>query len=155
MSSCFSSRVVPVFKVMTRQARIAAQTLFEDTKLSRKQLEHFCRIEEWSADTETGQIQLGPISSKLHGVDMMNCGLSNIIACYEKKDQTSILQIFETVTSESTSFTYTTTLECEHGTQQPVFCIGESDLDEKNDGFITGIFIFPYVPLDKMNNFIQ
>lgn len=155
MSTCFSSRVVPVFKVMTRPARFAAQASFGEAKLSRKQLEHFCRIEEWSADTETGQISLGPISSKLHGVDMMNCGLSNIIACYEKQDQASILQIFETVTSESTSFTYTTTLECELGLQQPVFCIGESDLDENNVGIISGIFIFPYVPAEKVNNFIQ
>ncbi|MEP2979396.1 MAG: hypothetical protein ABJO86_07920 [Lentilitoribacter sp.] len=140
---------------MSRQARIAAQSPFGEAKLSRKQLEHFCQIEEWSADTETGQIRLGPISSKLHGVDMMNCGLSNVIACYEKKDQASILQIFETVTSESTPFTYSTVLECELGIQQPVFCIGESDLDEDSGGTIGGIFIFPYVPLDKVNNFIQ
>jgi hypothetical protein len=155
MSSCFSSRVTQVFKVMSRQARIAAHASFGKTKLSREQLKHFCRIEEWSADTETGQIKLGPISSKLHGVDMMNCGLSNVIARYEKKDQKSILQIFETVTSQSTSFTYTTTLEYDFGTQQPVFCIGESDLDEDSGGIISGIFIFPYVPLDKVNNFIQ
>lgn len=155
MSPCFSSRVVPVFKVMTRPARIAAQTSFGDAKLNRKQLEHFCRIEEWSADIETGQIKLGPISSKLHGVDMMNCGLSNVIARYVENDKASILQIFETVTEQSTSFTYTTTLECEYGLQQPVFCIGESDLDEDNGGTISGIFIFPYVPNDKVNNFIQ
>ena len=144
-----------MFKVMSRQARIAANAPLGKAKLSREQLEHFCRIEEWSADTETGQIKLGPISSKLHGVDMMSCGLSNVIARYDKKDQKSILQIFETVTSQSRSFTYTTTLELEFGVQQQVFCIGESDLDDDNGGIVSGIFVFPYVPLDKVNNFIQ
>lgn len=145
-----------MFKVMSKQPYLATRsTIGASGKIDRKKFEHFCKIEEWSANTNTGQIHLGPVASRLHSIDVMGCGLSNLISSYEAKDQASILDIFETITLNSSSFTYTTTIEDEDGVLQPVFCIGESQLDEDCEGSICGIFVFPYVIVDNLDFFTQ
>jgi hypothetical protein len=112
-------------------------------------LSQFCTSEEWSGDMSTGLLKIGPQAMAFHGLQSAECGLLNLVRCYEMADRKKILELFEQATTDSSSFCFSTTIQSGTRCRQPVFCIGESSgLEKKFSGTIYGVFVFPNFTLE-------
>jgi hypothetical protein len=107
-------------------------------------LSQLCVSESWIGDLSNGVIKLGHWSTMLHGLTSSECGLLNLMRCYETHDHARILELFEQAATASSSFCFSTTLLGEGGERQPLFCIGESiGTEERYAGSMVGVFLFP------------
>ncbi|TQX89933.1 hypothetical protein EQW76_09330 [Rhizobium sp. rho-13.1] len=107
-------------------------------------LSQFCVSERWIGDLASGVIKLGSLSTILHGLHVTECGLLNLMRCYDSRDHSRILELFEQAATSSSSFCFSTTVLAEGGQRQPVFCIGESiGTEERYSGSMVGVFLFP------------
>lgn len=113
-------------------------------------LSQFCASEAWSGDLASGLLKIGEKALAHHGLSNNECGLLNLIRCYETIDRNKILELFEQATTHSSSFCFSTTIHKSNGTRQPVFCVGESTgLEKKFSGSILGVFLFPHFELES------
>lgn len=108
-----------------------------------KRLRDLCRVEEWTADMDTGMLQLGEYAAHIHNLNIERCGLINLIRAYNYSDQGKILEIFEQATETNSMFSFASLTSNKIGKSYPVFCIGESDLSSDQGSKISGVFIFP------------
>ncbi|MCF3641472.1 hypothetical protein LXM94_15975 [Rhizobium sp. TRM95111] len=109
----------------------------------------YCVTERWTGDLSNGLFTLGEKALRLHGLTQKNCGLLNLIRCYEPLDRSRVLELFEQAATTSSSFCFSTSIQLAGGPRQPVFCVGESTgLEQKYAGTIIGVFIFPRFQTD-------
>ena len=109
----------------------------------------YCVTERWSGDLSNGLFQIGDKAASIHGLEQRNCGLLNLIRCYEPLDRSRVLELFEQAATSSSSFCFSTTIHVDGAPRQPVFCVGESTgLEQKYSGTIIGVFIFPRFQFD-------
>jgi hypothetical protein len=120
-----------------------------------QRLEKFCRVEQWSADTQNGVFQISENAAYLHGMTDNFCGMIKLISSYNHEDHQNILELFEAISKLSSRFSYATSIQTNDGTTQPVFCVGQSELDRNAKGTIGGIFIFPKFPVEKQHKYRQ
>lgn len=107
-------------------------------------LHQFCHAEGWSGDLSNGLFKLGEKTAQMHGLSQRDCGLLNLMRCYDPADRTHVLELFEQAATASSSFCYSTTILLPDGRKQPVFCVGESSgLEQRYSGMILGTFLFP------------
>ena len=107
-------------------------------------LAQFCLSEGWIGDLSNGVIKLGHWSMILHGLPSRDCGLLNLMRCYDLNDHARILELFEQAATASSSFCFSTTVLTDGGQRQPIFCIGESiGTEERYAGSMVGVFLFP------------
>lgn len=119
-------------------------------------LAQFCISESWVADLANGVIMLGEHGTALHGLASRECGLLNLMRCYEPHDRLRILELFEQAATTSSSFCYSATVALRAGHRQPVFCIGESvGLEQKFSGSMVGVFLFPRFKLDPAMQIVR
>jgi hypothetical protein len=115
-------------------------------------LAQFSVSEGWIGDLSNGVIKLGRLSTMLHGLPSSECGLLNLLRCYDSYDRARILELFEQAATVSSSFCFSTTVLAPGSHRQPLFCIGESvGTEEKYTGSMTGVFIFPRFKLEHSN----
>lgn len=113
-------------------------------------LAQYCITERWSGDLSNGLFQLGEKAARMHGLEQRNCGLLNLVRCYDALDRGRVLELFEQAATVSSTFCFSTTIEINSTVRQPVFCVGESTgLEQRYAGSIIGLFIFPRFPLDQ------
>jgi hypothetical protein len=118
----------------------------------RELLAQFCVSEGWIGDLSNGMIKLGHWSTVLHGLSSPECGLLNLMRCYDAHDHARILELFEQAATASSSFCFSTTVLAEGGQRQPIFCIGESiGTEERYAGSMVGVFLFPRFKLGANN----
>ncbi|QRM54462.1 hypothetical protein [Sinorhizobium sp. BG8] len=107
-------------------------------------LTQYCVTERWTGDLSNGLFRLGDKAAKTHGLHERDCGLLNLIRCYEPLDRTRVLELFEQASTTCSSFCFSTTINVAGVPRQPVFCVGESTgIEQKYAGLIIGVFIFP------------
>jgi hypothetical protein len=138
-----------VFKIAKTQA--AAPFLSGSLPSNDEQdlVSQFCVTEGWMGDLSNGVIKLGRLSAMLHRLPSSECGLLNLLRCYDSYDRARILELFEQAATVSSTFCFSTTLTASGSQHQPLFCVGESvSTEEKYAGSITGVFIFPRFKLD-------
>lgn len=112
-------------------------------------LGQFCFSEGWSADLSNGLFQLGEGAASLHGLRQSECGLLNLVRCYDNADRNHVLELFEQAATTSARFCFSTTIILASGHKQPVFCVGESNgLEQQYSGSLVGVFLFPRFQLD-------
>lgn len=112
-------------------------------------LGQFCFSEGWSGDLSNGLFHLGERAAAMHGLNQAECGLLNLVRCYDSADRNHVLALFEQAATTSSSFCFSTTIILPSGQKQPVFCIGESTgLEQRYSGAITGVFFFPRFQLE-------
>lgn len=146
-----------MFKVQTRP-HDGITNMPDDPPLAAadiRRLEKFCRVEQWSADTQNGVFQISENAAYLHGMTDNFCGMIKLINSYSDEDHQNILELFEAVSKLSSRFSYATSIQTGDGDTQPVFCVGQSDLDHQAKGTIGGVFIFPKFPQEKPHRFTQ
>lgn len=113
-------------------------------------LTQYCITERWTGDLSNGLFRLGDKAARMHGLDQRNCGLLNLVRCYEPQDRNRVLELFEQAATASSSFCFSTTINTTGAPRQPVFCIGESTgLEQRYAGTIIGVFFFPRFQLDR------
>lgn len=144
----FSDWGILLFKIA--RTNIAAPfTQDSPEEANHELLRQLCISEDWTADLESGIVSLGPHSMAMHGVSQSECGLLNLLRCYEAHDQLRILELFEQAATNSSSFCYSSTIQPKSALRQPVFCIGESaGLDGRQSGRFIGVFLYPRFKLD-------
>jgi len=121
----------------------------EDTNRNHEMLAQFSISESWIGDLSSGMLRLGVWSGMLHGLSAQECGLLSLIRCYDTKDRSHILELFEQAATLNSSFCFSTTIIMPNGFRQPLFCMGESNgLEEKYSGSMSGVFIFPRFKLE-------
>lgn len=111
-----------------------------------------CVSEKWTGNLSNGIIELGRLSSSIHGLESNECGLLSLMRCYDQNDRANILSLFEQASMVASRFCFTTTVRTDGNLRQPVFCAGESSgQEERFYGTITGLFMFPrfQVPLGQ------
>jgi hypothetical protein len=109
----------------------------------------FCFSEGWSGDLSNGLFRLGNHAAAIHGLQEPDCGLLNLVRCYDSEDRNHVLELFEQAATNSSSFCFSTTIALASGQKQPVFCIGESSgLEHRYSGSILGMFFFPRFLVD-------
>lgn len=112
-------------------------------------LDQFCFSEGWSGDLSNGLFHLGERAAAMHGLDQGECGLLNLVRCYDSADRNHVLALFEQAATASSSFCFSTTIILPSGQKQPVFCVGESiGLEQRYSGSILGVFFFPRFQLE-------
>lgn len=112
-------------------------------------LSQFCFSEGWSGDLSNGLFRLGESAAAMHGLQQAECGLLNLVRCYDSTDRNHVLALFEQAATTSSSFCFSTTIILASGQKQPVFCIGESTgLEQRYSGALLGIFFFPRFQLE-------
>lgn len=112
-------------------------------------LGQFCSSEGWSGDLSNGLFRLGESAAAMHGLNQAECGLLNLVRCYDSADRNHVLALFEQAATTSSSFCFSTTIVLSSGQKQPVFCIGESTgLEQRYSGSILGVFFFPRFQLE-------
>lgn len=85
----------------------------------------------------------------MHGLHQAECGLLNLVRCYDSADRNHVLALFEQAATTSSSFCFSTTIILASGQKQPVFCIGQSTgLEQRYSGALLGIFFFPRFQLE-------
>jgi hypothetical protein len=105
--------------------------------------------ESWVGDFSSGVIRLQERSARLHGLSVPECGLLSLMRCYDPRDRSRIVQIFEQAAALSSSFCFSTTIIMQNGYRQPLFCMGESNgYEEEGNGSMIGMFIFPRIEAD-------
>ncbi|KQY20140.1 hypothetical protein [Rhizobium sp. Root482] len=113
-------------------------------------LRQFCASESWSGDLSNGLFRLGENAVAMHGLEQGECGLLNLVRCYDDADRNHVLELFEQAATTSSSFCFSTTINLAFGQKQPVFCIGESTgLEERYSGTMLGVFFFPRFQLES------
>ena len=114
-------------------------------------ISQFCSHEVWSGDLSTGLLALGERAVAYHGLESGECGLLNLVRCYDMTDRSKLLALFEQATTHSSSFCFSTTIHNRiTGVRQPLFCVGDSTgIEQRFSGSIHGIFIFPHMQLDS------
>lgn len=146
-----------VGNVLFKIAKASLATPFASGSLGAESHDHarlaqFCVSEGWIGDLSNGVIKLGPSSTALHGLSTSECGLLNLLRCYEAHDHARILELFEQAATASSSFCFSTTVLGRGGQRQPMFCIGESIGTEKRyAGSMVGVFLFPRFTLGATN----
>ena len=141
----------PLFKIarLNSLKPLSAETLNNDSQ-SLSVLSQFCATETWSGDLSTGLLKVGERAMGYHRLDSPECGLLNLIRCYDPADRTKILELFEQATTHSSTFCFSTTITGT-ATNRPraIFCMGESSgLEKKFSGRILGVFLFPHFTLE-------
>lgn len=117
-------------------------------------LGQFCSSEGWSGDLSNGLFRLGDSAAAMHGLSQPECGLLNLVRCYDSADRNHVLALFEQAATTSSSFCFSTTIILPSGQKQPVFCIGESTgLEQRYSGSILGVFFFPRFQLEARGRF--
>jgi hypothetical protein len=112
-------------------------------------LDRYCVTDEWRGDLANGLFQLGKLSEQLHGLAGGECGLLTLLRCYETADRISILELLENASSSASSFCFSTHIITGPAERQPLVCIGESSgFGEHNNGRMSGVFIFPRMPVE-------
>jgi hypothetical protein len=112
-------------------------------------LTQFCVSERWSGDLSNGLFRLGDTAAAIHGLQHRECGLLNLVRCYDSADRNHVLALFEQAATTSSSFCFSTTIILTSGQKQPVFCIGESTgLEHRYSGALLGAFLFPRFQLE-------
>lgn len=107
-------------------------------------LSHFFISEEWSGELSSGIIRLGEHTSFMHGLPPGECGLLNLVRCYDRGDHARVLELFEQVSTEPSRFCFSTSVSILPAMRQPVICMGESSgFEEGQQGRISGLFLFP------------
>lgn len=105
--------------------------------------------EGWSADLATGLIRIGEIARKHYGLQNKACGFVDFVRASEPKDQRHILSLLEEASLTSLPFCYSTVIRSTGGERYPLFCVGESTVEENAaSGRIDGLFAFPHIQLD-------
>ncbi|MBX4970933.1 hypothetical protein [Rhizobium binae] len=134
-----------MFKIAKANAAVPLMTgSLNDNHQNHQMLAQLSVSESWTADFSTGLICLSKWSAMLHGISADECGLLNLIRCYDTKDRSHVLELFEKAATHSSSFCFSTTIITRNGFRQPLFCMGESSgLEEKYSGRMAGVFIFP------------
>lgn len=119
-------------------------------------LTQYCVTERWTGDLSNGLFRLGAKATKFHGLDHHDCGLLNLIRCYEPLDRSRVLELFEQASTSSSSFCFSTTIHVDGAPHQPVFCVGESTgLEQKYSGTIIGVFMFPRFQVDLSSRLLK
>jgi hypothetical protein len=139
-----------VFRISKVKAPVAQlpQERFEGGFVS-SALDRFCVTDEWSGDLANGLFQLGALSEQLHGLEGGECGLLTLLRCYDAADRINILELLENASSSASSFCFSTHIITGPGERQPLVCIGESSgFGEHNHGRMSGVFIFPRMPVE-------
>lgn len=112
-------------------------------------LGQFCVTEGWSGDLSNGLFVLGENTARMHGLSHGECGLLNLVRCYDSTDRNHVLELFEQAATNSSSFCFSTTIILASGQKQPVFCLGESTgLEQRYSGTLLGMFFFPRFQLE-------
>lgn len=112
-------------------------------------LDRFCASDAWSGDLSNGLFQLGKLSEQLHGLASGECGLLTLLRCYDTADRINILELLENASSSASSFCFSTHIISGPGERQPLVCVGESSgFGDQNDARMTGVFIFPRMPIE-------
>lgn len=110
--------------------------------------QHF-QWEGWSADLATGLIRIGDIARARYSLSNNVCGFMDFVRASEPRDQRLILSLLEKASLTSQPFCYSTVIRSTEGQRYPVFCVGESTVDDNAaSGRIEGLFAFPRVLLD-------
>lgn len=106
---------------------------------------HYCRIESWAANLDTGVFRIGPVARHHHGLaEQGDFGLLNLVRCYDAEDRQHVLELFEVAAMSASSFCFSTTIVLKDNSHIPVMCIGESsNFSDDGNGGITGVFVFP------------
>jgi hypothetical protein len=140
----------PVFKIARLHVdRSSPEDFWANDNSQASALSQFCVSENWTGDMSTGLLKLGARTVQIHGLKNAECGLLNLVRCYDQIDRNKILEPFEQATTHASSFCFSTTISNARGHRQPVFCIGESSgLEMKLSGSIVGIFMFPRFAMD-------
>lgn len=114
-----------------------------------KLLNQFCFSEGWAGNLSNGLFRLGETAAAMHGLHQPECGLLNLVRCYDSADRNHVLQLFEQAATRSSSFCFSTTIILASGQKQPVFCVGESSgLEQRYCGSMLGVFFFPRFQLE-------
>ena len=58
-------------------------------------LTQYCITERWTGDLSTGLFRLGERAARMHGLDQRECGLLNLVRCYDPLDHCRVLELFE------------------------------------------------------------
>lgn len=108
---------------------------------------HYCQFDNWSADLGTGSFNLSEFARRKHGLsEQGDCGLLNLLRCYDSSDRHHVLELFETAAMSASTFCFSTSIIHPDGNHHPVMCVGESsNFSDNGDGTIAGLFIFPRV----------
>jgi len=115
----------------------------------RELLAHYCQFDAWIADLGTGIFKLSERTRQEHGLaEEGDCGLLNLVRCYETGDRHHVLELFETAAVSPSSFCFSTSIHHSDNSVRPVMCIGESSkFSDEGKGAITGVFVFPNLKL--------
>ncbi|MFF2320658.1 hypothetical protein ACFVTJ_06375 [Agrobacterium sp. NPDC058088] len=130
-----------LFEISRRKDALpAAVTTAPDSRT----LSHFFISEEWSGELSSGVIRLGEHTSFMHGLPPGECGLLNLVRCYDRGDHARVLELFEKVSAEPSRFCFSTSVSILPAMRQPVICMGESSgFEDGQQGRISGLFLFP------------
>jgi hypothetical protein len=139
-----------LFKIARANAAVTLTPgSFDDANQNHEMLAQFSVSEAWTGDFSSGMLRLGEWSAMLHGLAAQECGLLSLIRCYDTKDRSHILELFEQAATLCSSFCFSTTIIMPNGFRQPLFCMGESNgLEEKFSGSMVGVFVFPRFKLE-------
>nr|WP_087149152.1 hypothetical protein [Pararhizobium antarcticum] len=119
-------------------------------------LGQLCVAESWSGDLSNGLFKLGEMATSTHGLQHAECGLLNLVRCYDAADRNHVLALFEQAATNSSSFCFSTTIVMASGQKQPLFCIGESfGLEQRYSGSMLGVFFFPRFQVDSKNQILN
>lgn len=122
---------------------------FELGESGQKLLNQFCFSDEWAGNLSSGLFRLGETAAAMHGLRQPDCGLLNLVRCYDSADRNHVFRLFEQAATTPSSFCFSTTIMLASGQKQPVFCIGESSgLAQRNSGAMLGVFFFPRFQLE-------
>lgn len=114
-----------------------------------KLLNQFCFSDGWAGNLSSGLFRLGENAAATHGLRQPECGLLNLVRCYDSADRDHVLRLFEEAATTPSSFCFSTTIMLASGQKQPVFCIGESSgLAQRCSGSMLGVFFFPRFQLE-------
>ncbi|PWW01594.1 hypothetical protein DFR52_102257 [Hoeflea marina] len=113
--------------------------------MDQEMLAHYCEFNSWTADLRTGIFNISDEARSHHGLSSDdNCGLLNLIRCYNPNDRHHILELFETASTSGSAFCFSTTVTRADGSQQPMMCVGESsNFADDGGGSMAGVFVFP------------
>jgi hypothetical protein len=145
-----------VFKIARASASQSALPAFSVDQIGQEMLEQFCVSEGWSGDLSNGLFKLGEKATATHGLQHAECGLLNLVRCYDAADRNHVLALFEQAATTSSSFCFSTTIILATGQKQPLFCIGESSgLEQRYSGLMRGIFFLPRFQVDAKNQILN
>ncbi len=139
-----------LFKIArTGASRTPGADSFAIGERGQELLSQFCFSEGWSGDLSNGLFRLGERAAAMHGLNEAECGLLNLVRCYDTTDRNHVLALFEQAATTSSSFCFSTTIILASGQKQPVFCVGESaGLEQRYSGSMLGVFFFPRFQLE-------